>query len=253
MLTKTQLRDLHDEDVPLHILELGYIQSIVLKHIFLKDDDLVFKGGTCLRKVHGLNRFSEDLDFNLIKGDAESNLKEGTNGLKKTGIDAEILHFDDRKDVVLAKIRYEGPLYSGTELSKGSLQIDISKHEVYKDPSWQTITERYSDVGTYSIMSMEEEEILAEKFRSLVQRDMPRDFYDIWFLFEKGIEIDLDILEKKFKELDMISKKPKKIIDEYDITDEDWKRDPGNLMNRVPKKDRVIDDINDHLKTNIEK
>ncbi len=253
MLTKTQLRDLHDENVPLHILELDYIQSIVLKHIFLKDDDLIFKGGTCLRKVHGLNRFSEDLDFNLIKGDAEFGLKKGINGLKKTGIDADISHFDDRKDVVLAKIRYEGPLYSGTELSKGSLQIDISKHEVYKDPSWQTIIEGYSDVGTYSIMSMKEEEILAEKFRSLVQRKVPRDLYDIWFLFEKGIEIDLDILEKKFKELDMISKKPEKIIDEYDITDEGWKRDLDNLMNRVPKKERVIDDINDHLKTNIEK
>lgn len=253
MLTKKQLRDMHSEDVPLHILELDYIQSIMLKHIFLKDDDLVFKGGTCLRKVHGLNRFSEVLDFNIIKGDPRTHLKEGIKGLGKTGIEAEISHFDDKKDVVLAKIRYEGPLYRGTELSKGSLQIDISKHDIYQDPSWDTIIEGYSDVGTYSIMSMEEEEILSEKFRSLVERDMPRDLYDIWFLFEKGIDLDQDILEKKFEELDMISKKPKIIIDEYDITDKDWKRDLSNLMNRVPKKERVIDDVDDHLKTNIEK
>ena len=28
-------------------------------------DNVIFHGGTCLRILHGLDRFSEDLDFNL--------------------------------------------------------------------------------------------------------------------------------------------------------------------------------------------
>jgi len=247
MLTKRQLREIHSEDVPLHILELDYIQSIMLKHIFMKNDDLIFKGGTCLRKVHGLNRFSEDLDFNIVKGDPRTILEEGMKGLRRTGIEADISYFDDRKDFVLAKTRYEGPLYSGSELSKGSLQIDISKYKVHQEPSWNTIIEEYSDIGTYSILSMQEEEILAEKFRSLVQRSVPRDLYDIWFLLEKGVDLDTGMLDDKFEELDMKSKDPLKTIDDYDVTDTEWERDLENLINRVPTKKKIIDDIRSHL------
>ena len=32
-------------------------------------DKAAFYGGTCLRVFHGLNRFSEDMDFTLLKED----------------------------------------------------------------------------------------------------------------------------------------------------------------------------------------
>jgi len=120
MLTRTQLKEFHEENVPLHIIELDYIQSIILKHIYLNQDTIVFKGGTSLRKVHNLDRFSEDLDFNIVGKNAEEILNSGIRGLEKTGIDSELAHFDDRKDVYLAKIRYRGPLYEGTKLSEGT-------------------------------------------------------------------------------------------------------------------------------------
>lgn len=245
MLTRTQLGDIHREDVPLHLLELDYIQSIFLKHTFMKNDNLVFKGGTALRKVHGLDRFSEDLDFNIIKG--EPDLDVGLRGLERTGIEAEISHFDERDNVYLAKVRYQGPLYSGNELSKGSLQIDISKHKVHNEPRWQTLTERYPDVGTYSVMIMDEEEILAEKFRSLVQRRMPRDIYDVWFLLKKGTRIRYGLIEKKFYDLDIKIKDPENIIEDYDLSSEEWERDMSNLVNRVPNKDRILKDIKSHI------
>lgn len=243
MLTKKQLRQMHAEDVPLHILELDYIQSIVLKHIFMRHEGIVFKGGTCLRKVHGLNRFSEDLDFNIIHDRPEQLLKEGVRGLDRTGIDAEITHQDDREDVFLAKIRYQGPLYSGTDISKGTLKIDMSKHEVHNEASWTTIVEDHADVGTYSTMTMDKEEILAEKFRSLVQRNMPRDLYDIWFLFKKESKLDEALVRTKFEDLDMEPRSPSDIIEDHDITDEEWKKDLEDLMNRPPDRDKLLDDI----------
>ena len=42
-----------------------YLQDIILYIIYSnkKYKDLIFYGGTLLRKVYGLNRLSEDLDF----------------------------------------------------------------------------------------------------------------------------------------------------------------------------------------------
>lgn len=241
MLTKEQLREIHHEKVPLHILELDYIQSIILKHIYLREDTLVFKGGTCLRKVHKLNRFSEDLDFNILKGKPKEMLEHGVKGLERTGIDAEISHFDDRKDVCLAKIRYSGPLYQGKPLSMGSIQIDISKHKVHKTSAWSTVMENYADVGTYSLKVMDPQEILAEKFRALVQREMPRDLYDIWFLLNIGISLDTELLEQKFTDLGMEPEEPKNILEDYSTSG--WERDMENLIHRVPKKETILGDI----------
>jgi predicted nucleotidyltransferase component of viral defense system len=36
--------------------------------------DVLFKGGTALQKLYGLNRLSRGLDFNLIEGDEENKL-----------------------------------------------------------------------------------------------------------------------------------------------------------------------------------
>ena len=39
-------------------------------------DKAAFYGGTCLRIFHGLNRFSEDMDFTLLKEDASFNFEQ---------------------------------------------------------------------------------------------------------------------------------------------------------------------------------
>ena len=43
------------------------LQNFILNFIYTsKYKDLIFTGGTCLRKNYGLNRLSEDLDFDYI-------------------------------------------------------------------------------------------------------------------------------------------------------------------------------------------
>ncbi|MBS3782246.1 MAG: nucleotidyl transferase AbiEii/AbiGii toxin family protein [Candidatus Thermoplasmatota archaeon] len=243
MLTKTQLKEFHEENVPLHMIELDYLQSIILKHIYLKHDSIVFKGGTSLRKVHNLDRFSKDLDFNIVGKNAEEILMSGIKGLEKTGIDAELTHIDDRKDVYLAKIRYRGPLHEGTKLSEGTLKIDISKHKIHNKPSWETILGTYPDTGTYSVKVMDLEEILTEKFRSLVQRNAPRDLYDIWYILKKGTELDPDLLNQKFEDLNMTPKSPMDVLSDYHLLEEDWKRDMRDLIHRPPEKKKMMEEI----------
>lgn len=239
MLTKKQLHALHTQHVPLHILELDYIQSIVLKHIYRHTDNLVFKGGTNLRKTHGLNRFSEDLDFNILTDDPEKNLTHAVQGLKRTDIPSTIHTLKERKNTFLASIRYQGPLYTGADISRDSLQIEISKHPVHLTPEWETIISLYPDTGTFSILSMHPQEILAEKIRSLVQRKKPRDLYDIWFLLKAGVTPSQKLVTQKFVDLDLPSEDPLTIIKQYHISEKEWQRDMNNLMERIPEKKKI--------------
>ena len=58
-------------------------EILLLKEIFESEfgANLVFKGGTALRLVYNSPRFSEDLDFTLIKDfDREGFISEGSTG-----------------------------------------------------------------------------------------------------------------------------------------------------------------------------
>ena len=46
--------------------EKDYMLKLFLYTYFRLFEDAVFKGGTCIKYVFGLDRFSEDLDFNLL-------------------------------------------------------------------------------------------------------------------------------------------------------------------------------------------
>ena len=49
---------------PARLIEQDYFCTVLLAFLANETDDLVFKGGTCLAKVHaGFSRLSEDLDF----------------------------------------------------------------------------------------------------------------------------------------------------------------------------------------------
>jgi predicted nucleotidyltransferase component of viral defense system len=48
------------------LIEKDYFCTLVLQYLCESDTALVFKGGTCLAKVHaGFYRLSEDLDFSI--------------------------------------------------------------------------------------------------------------------------------------------------------------------------------------------
>ena len=65
-------------------IEKDYIQHLFLRNLYQKSTkSLIFKGGTALQKTYSLNRFSEDLDFTLIKKiDIENILKKVIKNLK---------------------------------------------------------------------------------------------------------------------------------------------------------------------------
>ncbi len=53
-------------------------------------------------------------------------------------------------------------------------------------------------ISTYPIIiHFDWSEILAEKIRALMTRAKGRDLFDTWYLMSKGIEIDLNLINKK--------------------------------------------------------
>ncbi|MBI5000800.1 MAG: nucleotidyl transferase AbiEii/AbiGii toxin family protein [Euryarchaeota archaeon] len=248
MITRRQLRDIHGEGLPLHVLELDYIESLALKWIFARTDLLAFKGGTCLRKAHGLNRYSEDLDFAAVgkatAGDVRGAVEQAVSGLERTGIPAEVVEWKERPFAYMCRLSYEGPLFTGERASRGTMDVEISKLRPAAPLEWLTVVTDYPDAGTFSLQSVSLSEMLAEKFRAVRQRKKPRDLYDIWWLAKKGASTDLAAVNKKLAEVGAADAGSLAgIVEDYPVGEAVWKRDLSPLMTRVPKFDGLLREV----------
>jgi predicted nucleotidyltransferase component of viral defense system len=187
-------------------IEKDYIMSWILwgiyNHKFLSDV-LIFKGGTCLKKIHIEDyRYSEDMDFTLHP-DKESNtsddeiftaFKEVFVEIKESAnIDLAIP--EDSKEVhesggLKFFIEYIGPLGG---------RVDHVKMDIFKGEKLEFDVEHLKMLNQYSDIAEEEEvtvhcyglkEIVLEKMAALMGRTVPRDLYDFEYLTNKeGIEL----------------------------------------------------------------
>ena len=149
-----------------------------------RDFDLVFKGGTCLRRCYFEGyRYSEDLDFTrrpaaslLAIVDAAAAWCEWI--AAEAGIRAEPIAdetFGDRR----AWVSFTGPLGASRQRA---IKIDMANDEEILDPSQsRPLLSEYSDLttGRFSVNSYSLHEIWSEKTRALMQRAEPRDLYDL--------------------------------------------------------------------------
>ena len=161
----------------------------------------MFKGGTCLYKFYKLDRFSEDIDFTTAKPVEIDKLTEGViSDLNSFGIKSGVHRKKEPFNSVLLTLRCEGPLYRGTPQTYASVRIDINlKSSIDAEPENRTYSSAYSDIPQFSILIMQEKEILAEKIRAVLSRRKARDVYDMRFLLNNGVEIDESIITKKFE------------------------------------------------------
>ncbi len=145
-----------------------------------------FQGGACLRIFHGLNRFSEDLDFTLLQPNPgfawQEYLGQVASDVKSFGYDMEIT---DRhaflKDEAVGKIlrlRYAGK--TGM-LGKIRIKLEIDTNP----PSGGQNEVRYMDFPYLSPVTLQDRATLfAGKIHALLCRNYVkgRDWYDyIWY------------------------------------------------------------------------
>lgn len=162
----------------------------------------LFQGGTCLRIFHGLNRFSEDMDFILRRPDADFMLKEHTKYLKdELAAYGYQLEITDRskstsavqkvfvKDDSLGKLidlRYKKE--EGTQAKlRIKLEVDINP------PAESGVALEYLDFPFVSAVAVQDKpSLFAGKVHALLCREYVkgRDWYDfIWYTSQK-IEVN---------------------------------------------------------------
>ena len=157
-----------------------FYMAQILSLIF-KDKDLcnvlAFKGGTSLMFFHNLNRFSTDLDFNLLDPDKLN--------LAYDKVRAILTRFGTIDDE--AKKLYGPVLVLNYGKGERMLKVEIS---VCQYPNHY---EMRSLAGT-DIRVMVMSDMFAHKLCAMGERLSPRDIYDVWFFLQNHTEINEEIV-----------------------------------------------------------
>ena len=176
--------------------EKHYLQSLILT--IVSDYPLVFKGETYLWFFHGLNRFSEDLDF-TAKGPVKGELPEFVSrSLNLYGYENEFKIMKENNRGMSARFTIDGPLHT-TEKDRCVIYVEISGREEVILPNISLMIDfpQY-DIPVRAINGMNLDEVGAEKVRAILTREKARDVYDLHYLIcRKKIKFDRGLINKK--------------------------------------------------------
>lgn len=242
MLTKDELETYKKYADP-YLTEKDYLQEIILRGIYTNrrsTRSFVFKGGTALSKFYFSDRFSEDLDFTLIKTDETvdhvDDLIEEVRG--RLFYPAEFIKKPSTNEfgTVSAEIGIEGPRYNKKPSTLQHIRLEINTtsklaHAPIQLPRQQV----YSDMDTYIGTVMDKREILSEKFRAIMSRGRhhkERDLYDINFLTEKGVLPERSEILQKLGEANMQFSE-QMLLSEIDKIEPNWKNLAPFVSHRI--------------------
>jgi len=202
---------------PARLVEKDYYCTLLLQYLTGTDAELVFKGGTCLAKVHAsFYRLSEDLDFSIPMPVDASRSQRSTRvqGLKSAiqQTEEELPEVRVRKPMTgsnqstqyNAVLAYPSALVSEPEAIKIEVGLrepllSTTLHGEAKTLLLNPVTESQM-VPTIVVNSLSWEEAMAEKLRAaLTRREVAiRDFYDIYYAISN---LDLSIQSPELIEL----------------------------------------------------
>jgi predicted nucleotidyltransferase component of viral defense system len=188
------------------LIEKDYFCTVMLAYLSgAAGDGLVFKGGTCLTKVHSeLYRLSEDLDYTIpVAADTPRPERSRRVELIRTALGkltravpvfrvTDPLRGANASTQYLAAVGYSSTLGQQEE----TIKIEVSLREPLLMPvidgSARTMLQNPLSnspmVTPISVRCIDKIEALAEKFRAALSRREPaiRDFFDIDYAVRKG-------------------------------------------------------------------
>ncbi len=171
------------------------LQALMLKIMFDRGafGNMAFVGGTALRVLYDLRRYSEDLDFSLVEKkdySFEKLLKDLLFELKHYGFKVEA-EPDQDKIVHSSMIKFPG-LLKELGLSQVQEQKLAVKLEIDTNPpaGWKTIVIPVTRSFVFAVNSFDLPSLYAAKLHACFFRRFTkgRDFYDLIWYLGKGIE-----------------------------------------------------------------
>jgi len=181
-----------------------YLQAFVLRSLHESEAfrPLAFVGGTALRFLHNLPRFSEDLDFSLVSAEGYA----GKEWMAKVKRDLTLAGFspdvtwNDRKVVHTAWVRLAGLLHDAGLSAMPTEKLAI-KLEIDTRPPGGAICERRIVTRhlTFLLQHYDLPSLLAGKLHAAITRKYAkgRDWYDlVWYLSQRPPVVpNIDLLQ----------------------------------------------------------
>jgi len=178
-----------------------YLQLIFLNYLYQekKSEKIYFKGGTCLHLLYGSPRFSEDLDFStdLTKKEIKLLIKKIVEKIQKEIPGISLIFIHSGRKSLRYKLKYQGKEFKYPL----TIRLDFAFEEILLKPKVSKIETKFPINFLSLVLSLKEEEILAEKIRAFLLRAKGRDIFDLWYLLSKNLFVKKDILEKKLKKV----------------------------------------------------
>lgn len=167
---------------------------VILLYLIRNIKGVYFKGGTALQKIFLQHaRLSEDIDFTLTRDISEVKknvihvikdsklFEEITEDKSVEGFLRIVVHyvdFDGRKDIIFIDLNERGKLLLPPEL-----------HQVHHF---------YSPfIPEFSIKTIAQKEMIAEKVAATIGRNKPRDHFDVYKILHAHLPINIDLVKKK--------------------------------------------------------
>lgn len=198
------------------------IQEIALMGLWRAKffEHAAFYGGTSLRILYGLNRFSEDLDFSLLKPDPTFNLLPFLKGVEEeleiSGLKVKVeQRMKHPENSILSAFLKTGTLETfirigldeslkrythSDEIIKIKLEIDIDP-----PPGFATEVRYLTKPLPFSVRSYVPEDLFAGKMHAVLCRAYKvrvkgRDWYDLIWYVNKAIPLHLAHLEARLRQ-----------------------------------------------------
>ncbi|OYT28666.1 hypothetical protein B6U98_04375 [Thermoplasmatales archaeon ex4572_165] len=231
--------------------EKDYLLELLL---YASSDDrrsLVFKGGTALYKFYNLNRFSEDLDFDVVgkRFDTDKMIKKIIRNLELMGMERTLYEKIEFSNEINIRFAIRGPLYDGSKNSMSRVTINISKRERPISFLTKLLITTYPEIPSFELSVLDVGEIAAEKIRCIMTREKPRDIYDLWFLSKKGILLDVSLVNKKLK-IYRLTFDLETFLEKVSEKRKMWKRDLQDLIiGALPEFNEVTNKIENWCET----
>lgn len=177
-----------DPSTQLNLLR-EYLQAMVLRSLHESEafTRLAFVGGTALRFIHGLPRFSEDLDFSLYRADGyapEHWMRKVKSDLLLAGFDANVT-LSEKAVVHKSWIKVAGVLKEAGLAAMANQNLSV-KLEIDTKPPAGAMTEKRI-INRHVLLSLcfyDLHSLMAGKVHALLTRTYPkgRDWYDLlWY------------------------------------------------------------------------
>ena len=212
-LLKDKLKDVRDTETKINLAR-EFLQLLILKILAdrLAFKHLAFVGGTALRILYDLRRFSEDLDFSLL--DKQGYDFDKLMGGVLTDIHQSQLPVEARtkttKLVHSAMLKFKGILWelklSGFKEESLSVKVEVDTNPPVgaKDSAQLVVKDFAFSVRHLDLPSMFATKLHACFYRKYVKG---RDFYDLVWYIGRRVEPNLTLLNEAVKQTEGVDPK----------------------------------------------